>query len=460
MNTHDCPTSRRAACRVRFAAGTQRRAGLSLAEMLIAIVILGLGLIMVATLFPVSWTRARELAEYTVQSNVTNQAAMLVRATGRVDILRSALTNEEVDTPGFAGDQIHVRYGDPPSFTADLPPDPLVHVLNLQNITAENRRFVAEDPHELDPREPVGIVAPNAVDDFQKKFDVSYFRPLLSFHQRVYPPMRARLDELDLQTPGVDDVWDAQLESRRYVFAVLHRLNDDYFNEVYADYLQNGNRIGNLMGLTRDFTMYYVTLRRPRATQRFARQDPDFTPDRSMPDTAVRPMPLPADQDVMFPVAWRVQIALPDPKTALKPTLEATGIPTELAVNIDPFSGYNSALWPDDLAVVEMFRRGAAFIDERSGQVYRVEKRRLAGDDDERAWITVDREIVIEDVDDGPGGFFRNGTIDPESEVLRIVWVYPPSVKRRTSIRAPLEFDGAQPVVGIDVRSLTVPPTR
>ncbi len=431
-----------------------RRAALSLAEMMIAIVILGLGLIMVATLFPVSWTRARELAEYTVQSNVTNQAAMLVQAAGRVDILRSPVTHEEVDTPGFKGDQAHFRYGAPPGLEGDLPPNARVHALNLQNITVDDRAFVAEDPHQLDPADPVEYgVYQNAVDDFRDRYDVSYFRPLLGFHERVYPPLRPRLDELDLETPGRDDAWDAQMESRRYVFAVFHRLNDDYVYNVIEDALNNG-RIGNLMGLTRDFTMYYVTLRRPRPTQRFARQDPAETPNRNELNKPVQPKALPPSQDVMFPVAWRVQIALPDPDT-IQPALSATGIPTELAVNIDPFTGYTESLWDNDATIVEMFRSGAAFIDEKSGQVFRIEKRRLAGDNDQQAWITVDREILVQDVNDN-----RNEGIDLESEVLRVVWVFPPSVKRRSSASGTLEFDGSQPVVGIDVRSLIVPPTR
>ena len=46
------------------------RSAFSLAELMIAIVILGLGLLMVAGMFPVGWIKARELAEYTTSQSI------------------------------------------------------------------------------------------------------------------------------------------------------------------------------------------------------------------------------------------------------------------------------------------------------------------------------------------------------------------------------------------------------
>ena len=61
-----------------------RRAAFSMAEMMIAIVILGLGLLMVATMFPIAWTKARTLAEFTNQSSITEAASTTVRLLTRV----------------------------------------------------------------------------------------------------------------------------------------------------------------------------------------------------------------------------------------------------------------------------------------------------------------------------------------------------------------------------------------
>ena len=77
------------------------RRGFSLVELMIAIVILGLGLVMVATVFPVAWGRARELSEFTQQQSITPAAQNL---TSR--ILRAAPADLGTATvgPSFAGD--------------------------------------------------------------------------------------------------------------------------------------------------------------------------------------------------------------------------------------------------------------------------------------------------------------------------------------------------------------------
>jgi hypothetical protein len=218
------------------------------------------------------------------------------------------------------------------------------------------------------------------------------------------------------------------------------------------------------MGGSRTFDMYYVTLRRPQPTHRYARQNSESVRnpyDLEAPPPA--PTAMPEDQDVLLPVAWRVQIqlpatlayrsemyALPNPDPARLPT----GVPTEATVG-------TSAL------LVSMFPQGARFVDEINGQVYRVVKRRLNANGDQ-ATLTLDREVVLEDIDLAAGDLRcelcrsldekvaagENPTAD-DFERLRTVWVFPPPVDRTTN---PPLFDGPSPVVGIEVRTLSVSP--
>ena len=61
------------------------RPAFSLAELMIAIVILGLGLLMVASMFPVGWLKARELAEFTTSQSIIGVAEMTVKSLCRVE---------------------------------------------------------------------------------------------------------------------------------------------------------------------------------------------------------------------------------------------------------------------------------------------------------------------------------------------------------------------------------------
>ena len=62
----------------------------------------------------------------------------------------------------------------------------------------------------------------------------------------------------------------------------------------------------------------------------------------------------------------------------------------------------------------------------------------------------------MEDVDDSPefGGDFALQADD----VIRTVWVFPPAVDRSLADGALPVFDGSSPVVGIDVRTVSLSP--
>jgi len=427
----------------------------SLLEMMIAVVILGLGLVMVATMFPIAWGRARKLVEYTSQAAVTEATHASVNIMARVPDAPSVPGG--VTAGSFAGDLSHVK-GVPlvmPDASGNLAADTRVHVYQIENLLlSEPRRFV---PQRVDPWDeefapwkleiPGGFATlgfdpaiecdPDPTIGDERSCYASFLASQVPFESRVYPPMRARehVDEAGL-FEGPDRAWDNELDTRRYAWAVLHRLREP--------------PLATNLEAKRNFDLYYVTLRRPQVTHRYARQDPKAVPDPNNPAVVVKPVALPANEDVMFSSPWRVQILFPaDPPSKLNPVAgnPVTGLPSEIEVNatLAKTAGF----------VIDMFQVGTPFIDEVNGRVYNVTRLRYTDDKLEAGILTLDREVLFEDMDYQP---LNPGTIAP-GERIRTVWVFPPPVQADRAGASPV-FDGGQPVVGIDVRALSISPKR
>ena len=446
--------------------GVTHRRAISLAEMLIAIVVLGLGLIMVATLFPVSWTRARRLLESNNKAYATSAAQTTVRLLARVDG-KFKPDGTVIEAFSFKGDQILYWHSDPTRFQF-FNPDARVHAMNMQNIRFEDesRAFVAEypwaDSPDFDVRDQVYLCGGPDVVEILTVPEATYFQPQIRLYERVYPPLPPRPNELNSDNSPPSRIWDSLLDGRRFAWTVFHKLPTQYVLQVrVGGVCAPPGMGGEYIEKPRKFTMYYATLRRTNPTQRFARQDWDaeFMPDPGNRAVAVAVRALAADEDMILPVPWRVQITLGQDSIELPP---GRGIPTEVGVNVD-LDVPTNPLAPNLGFTAQMFRRGTVFIDELSGQVYRVQSRRLVNEDDPdnlQAFLTLDKEILLtqSEVDD----FFPpNENLDDE-ERLRVVWVFPAAVNRVAGGRKagdPLIFDGPQPVVGIDVRSLTVEPS-
>jgi prepilin-type N-terminal cleavage/methylation domain-containing protein len=182
-----------------------RGAGFSLVELMIAIVILGFGMIMVATLFPVGWERARQLSEYTMRQTVVGNAHTLMTLMARVDGLREVGSS-------FAGDMI-VRYnGGAPPFPV-IPfylSDARVHALNMENLLVESHTLVPEsDPNNPHRQELVVPIFPDSPDPL-------FIHPQIDFEDRVYPPLRRRISQ-SFSMP--DPLWDEALDDRRFAVA-------------------------------------------------------------------------------------------------------------------------------------------------------------------------------------------------------------------------------------------------
>jgi hypothetical protein len=444
-------------------------------ELMIAIVILGLGMIMVAMMFPIAWDRARTLSEATTKGTITDGADSVIKMLARVD-------GHGFDASSFAGDMV---FNESKARTDIIPPypgflltdsDTRMHLLHMENVRiSDPRAFV---PERLEPWND--LLAPWRLERVVLKEDTAnicydpdrpeycqslFLSPQVRFEQRVHPPMRPRsnVDASGVFTDA-DAQWDDILDKRRYAWAVFYRLREPIGPDRYIDYsgFDAEGLADEAADLPREFDVYYVTLRRPQSTLRYARQDPATAPfpDELTEVPVVVPAARPPADDVMLPEPWRVQIQLPN---ALFTVATATGIPTEVQAPPPGLPG------PDDATqtmLAQMFQRGAWFVDEISGQVYRVVKRRLSGDG-KTAFLTLDREMTVEDMDLAdiepghplcPTDCWPN-IFDPE-EQLRTVWVFPPPVQAtRLSGDVPI-FDGRQPVIGIEMRSLTMSPRR
>ncbi|RME38865.1 MAG: hypothetical protein D6788_06555 [Planctomycetota bacterium] len=422
---------------------------------MIGIVILGLGMVLVATMFPVAWQRTRRMSEYTVSRTVADSTRAAIRSLLRVtgpdaDTNHTSLMGDLL----FFEDASAVDYDRPISACGGWPSDPWVHPLHLENIRVDkpqNRGFIPEDLWQL--QDSLGNLQ-RALNDPDLDPDVirsSFFTPQLRFAQRVYPPLRPRknVDKKGL-FQGEDASWDEALGTRRFALGIFHRLREPLSTFAVLQTLRE----------TRLFDVYVVTLRRPQPAARYARQDPTTAPNLcNLNNAPVAPAPLPPENDVLLPVPWRVQVEF---RGTIPPAAEATGIPAEVHV---PPKDLNAS--PDVKAmIVQMFPPGTRWIDEVSGQVYRVVKRRLADRAGTEAVLTLDREVVLEDLDHPVFNGFPS-LCDPNApgvlapcERVRTVWVYPPAVEPRAPDEALLVFDGPTPVVDIQVETLVLTPQR
>ncbi len=445
-----------------------RQKAFSLLELMIAIVILGLGLIMVATMFPVAWQRARDMNEATVKLTIVESAQTTAKL-----LLKINGPGDRDNYGSFAGDLLVLtdptrNPPPPPKNAVPTYADSFVHLLYMENLlvsggytpdrSAPSKAVSA--PWQLGPL-LLNVASPS---DLPASFFTSAFgRPQIRFEARVFPPMQPRLNvDVDGSFTGDDPAWENLFDATRHGFAIFHRLRTE------LDYLDKNTGLPDLnkakiaIQNPRVFDVYYVTLRRPGATLQYARQDPNpkNIPAAMPTATAVMPKALPIENDVLFPTPWRVQIYVPpqtpDPANPYlqKRNNDETGIPSEVFVN-DP-------MFLTSEFVVDFFQPGTQFIDEANGKVYRVADRRLetSSSGSEKAILTLDQEILLEDLDMGrvgPPPEIPDGTVAPE-EALRNVWVFPPPLDGARLPDGTPVFSGKPPVVDIDVRSLTFIP--
>jgi len=543
--------------------------------MMIAIVILGLGLIMVATMFPVAWDRARKLNERSLTPNVTANARIDLSSLLHCGTLTRAAPTSLPAQPvwvlgagSFAGDlffdptlpktesgQFFLNHKAILSYS-----DARVHALNVENmlvtpigtgsvlvsenpwkiehITANafqhNEEFCgdnfrsANDPNFV-PWEPPDS-SNQSMKFLKQQHDLAcgtanatgytggrlFYSAQIKFEDRIHPAMPPMPT-----APGAQlDQWNATLATRRFGWAILHRLrprtegmvcqpngtklpicapgrlcapvgptqpgyvfSPPCLGPAYdpggwpnsAALAVPGNQSGTqrslflsneaamAMGSARNFDIYYVMLRRPSPTNRYAQQDasdPNHVPDPDLRDNApITPVAQSAQNDVAFPVPWRVQVEFPNTLPSAIDTSRSrpNGAPAEITVPPQAMGGSANA----KLMMIQMFPTGTQFVDEVAGVVYRVTKQRVSATGDS-ATLTLDKEVLAEDLDDGAN--FRVPGQPPAvgldaDETLRTVWVFPPSVEPGRADGTQPTFSGSSPVVSIDVEGLTFVPT-
>ncbi|MEE9294573.1 MAG: hypothetical protein V3W34_06400 [Phycisphaerae bacterium] len=416
-----------------------------MAEMMIAIIILGLGLLMVATMFPVAWTRARDLAEFTNQTTATQTAETTVRMLCNVTD-----PSQWVPPGGPPAPPPYVSTSFLGDFAIDIAGDTAVadtsvHVLHMENVLVETNDLTVPRaptiwPEFLDdsvntpvrPPPPLRMAYLISIDPTLDNW-ITALPPVqppdvqIAFHERVIPALGPWPNDGGPR----DAQWQQQLANRRFAWAVLHKLD--------APLPMTGDE-------TRSMTMYFVTLRRTQSTHRFARQ----IPAPANPNPITQPQALPPNEDMMFPVPWLINLQV----VGTWPPQNPTGIPSEAVAN--PLENAASQL------IAQMLQRGSVLIDRFNGNVYTVKQHRFTGANnyDHRATVTLDREITITDVDDGSGGGTAdNGSVEMGSEDLRDFWVFPPPVVRIPGGDPSYPvFDGKQPVVGIETRQMVFTP--
>jgi len=426
-------------------------------EMMVAIVILGLGMLMAATMFPVGWLRARELAEFTTETSAAESAATTVRL----------LTNvADANAPANTVSTSFV--GDFDSAVAELvlpvPADTDVHVLHIENMLSEagitwpelvrssadlanGNLALPGEMLTVDQRLDNWVAAINAPPLLSPTPLIhSVLNPEIAFHERIVPPLPRRPLTTDVPPPTLDQLsqWNSMLRARRFAWAVLYKFDEPLPATATA---------------TRNMTFYYVTLRRTRELQRFARQDPV--------NATTQPTALLPPEDMLFPVPWLVNVQLLGTwETTTGPNqgdpLPPTGLGSQAAAN--PTANANGRL------IAQMLQPGSVLIDRLNGNIYTVREHRFTGDGDNfdhQATMTLDREVSVADVDsdpDGPGPVPPNGIADLAAqggtEDTRDFWVFPPSVLGDPNTRAGgyVTFEGQQPVVGVETRQAYLSP--
>lgn len=396
------------------------RSAFSLAELMIAIVILGLGLLMVASMFPVGWLKARELAEFTTSQSIISVAKTTVKQLSRVDgPADPAYTIAQGSS--FAGDMLWNGYAATDTF---------VHALNLENILAmDGITTLAEGAWQIeglaDFRDSTDLLLANNLGRFQPN-RMWYGETQVTFGERVYPPMPTGM------VPG-DPGWNGALATRRFAWSVLYRLPvppTPTFPPPTIPPELGLYAVDEALASTREFTAYYVTLRRTQPTHRFAQQDHPLVPgttggliDFANPPNSVI-IPQIVASDLMFPVAWLVPLDL------VPSGLPGSGIPGTAEVMLNA--------GPDNIS--PMLPPGSQFVVSGTGSVYRVEQREiLATGSSPLTRLTLDRPLEVVD----------------QASLTHFVWVYPPHIERD---EGPASFFGPSPVVSIDVRTLTMSP--
>ncbi len=441
--------------------GIRPARGFSMLELLIAMLLLGLGLVMAATIFPVALDQHRESVERVSAMQVSRNARRLVQSflAPHVDPGRDARTAVSEDTNGNglldAGEDANSNgvldgwYDDNRDGWPDERDRDGDGVVDPDEDPNGNGVW---DPEESYPRGPIrgdsgegyhllhfetifddpgsGYPVVSAIQDFSGALYVDVLNDgpgtvawQVGWSQNTSPDVRApwfRIEETvspavrwlpastatavprELATTG--SPFDGQLSRSSYVWHAFYRrptiTNFDSASDVAAD-----------TNLT-----YVVSVCQFGSADRFAFQDPDITYG-TPPRASNSPEPLQqAGNYSLLPVAWRVSVEGQEGEP--NPIMEWNG---DAIGSHDPPEGWGSSVRLSQLAP-----RGSRLLGNRTGTVYTV----IRSPATDASVIEVLPEPRTEDRND-------NGTLDPgedENNNNRIdlldehPWLFPPAV--------------------------------
>ena len=474
-----------------YARGVAARPGFSLVELMIATVILGIGLVMVATIFPVAVDQTREAVQMSIAQSVARSAEETLRlrmrtvtGTGTMDVGTSHLPG---DRPHETSDKTSQ---DPtPGWAKDLPPEP-----------------VSPSNYDVNPSEQYGYQPPTAcgapltpsVSSNPRSFriirlanmrrtpeddnDCGYFFPGGADEGALYDPWTECMLEgvpavLSQFACGLGPkVWpDWNIWAMPYwnpsrtppridvldrVFPVVRpRMPTDPLNNIdangnprYADLREAAERRYCWAALGRpgegsagpDGTPFHIrilVMYRGELTARFAAQDPqDGQFDRHW-----RPQPWKEDRDTIFPQPWLVKFDDGDNDTT---TRYHTNYTAE-SVSTAPQNFRARTLPPGtiicDRNVGDLLPVGATFVDFELGGVHVV----LQNNPDPGSLTTLRRLTVTPDPDLNSPNPLIDGMRYHYPDFPDYAWVVPPPIVRTGSGPTDYYFEGKCPVLAV-----------
>ncbi len=469
-----------------------RRQAFSMAELMIAVVILGIGLLVTSSMFPIAWYKARDVVEATKVTNSSDAAEVSLKFLSGVSSVGNVAKSSF-----FPGDW--VTFASVGDFSTSSLSDTRVHHLNLGNYLADEykdtEKFwinnswesdypVADNTWSLDGWLDEELPTVVADPDISRKLIMKLFYPVVSANSRMIPPIEARPQPSDPDDSDYDAVasslWEDSFEASRFCWSVFYRFNSLVGSNVdpNASAEVRKAQVSEALSKPRTLTVYHVLLKRP-ANARFARQLGFSGGNTNWEDKEKLATPLARgkEYDVCLPVPWRIEAEL-----------------LHVPEMNDPFVGMPSEITTKDEVLYDILQPDTTLIDERTGQVFQIKQRR------EKEYpeiiLTLDKEYGWRDIYDAASDPFpanrtdlrddswnvmrdwenlgcselpfsdpefddkcgdNSGRMTDEPE-RRIYWVFPPPVDGQTSDDGIPYFDGKSPLVTVNIRQMTIKP--
>jgi hypothetical protein len=208
---------------------------------MIAIVILGLGLVLVASMFPIAWQRARDLADFTNMTNGTTAAEATLRSIGRVAKIDASgavvvPTSFISDFAGYSGGLATLEILPVmPQTGAAVVPIGAGQSSHVRPLLVENSNVI------YDPADPYNAMMPlltGAVPVAFPDLNTGYpnppgiFVPQVALSDRVIPSLPPLPWQPTSPPPPMAAelmrTWLAQLNDRRFAWDVFYKLDVAY----------------------------------------------------------------------------------------------------------------------------------------------------------------------------------------------------------------------------------------